>query len=128
MCPTLNESEGICSRSIGVPSNQNAFSISPMAPTGCSKYLSDTRVEITLEVRRNFDGAQVIHVAKLVSQCTSKGVVPVTIVPRSRSEMHFSQEVPGLLVKLDDLRPNEILVGRPAIRVGVEFALQRVCQ
>ena len=103
------------------------FSISSRTPTRCGKYLGDTPVEITLEVGRNFHGRQVINVAKLVSQCTSKGdcasydsttfAIGDTFLARSTR-----------IACEDDVRPDEILVGRPAIRVSVEFALQLMCQ
>jgi len=103
------------------------ISISSGAPTRCGGYLGDTPVEITLEVRRNFFRLQVINVAKLVSQGPSKGdgtsydsttfAIGDTFLARSTR-----------VACEDDMRPDKILVGRPVIGVGVEFALQRVRQ
>ena len=84
-------------------------------------------MEITLEVRRNFDWAQVINVAKLVSQCTSKG----DCTSYDSTTLAIGDTFLARCTRIaceDDVRPDEILVGRPAIGVGVEFALQRVCQ
>lgn len=84
-------------------------------------------MEITLEIGRNFLGLQVINVAKLVSQSTGKGdctsyestsfAIGDTFLARST-----------WVACEDDVRPDEILVGRPVIGVGVEVALQHVRQ
>jgi hypothetical protein len=84
-------------------------------------------VESTLEVGSNFLRLQVINVAKLVSQgaskgdCTSYDGTTFTI-----GDTFFTRST--RVACEDDVRSDEILVGRPVVRVGVEVTLQRVYQ